>query len=240
MQKKTIARQLVDDVSATVEGDSERVAVTVTWVGGHRTETSIARPGAKLSRPSYYADLVARARALRGEGETLVQIAATLNAEGWRPAKRRDTSNASMVTSLLAGADDVSMRRVSRAVDEASRGEHERTLPALAHALAHALDTHAVTLHRLGAQGLGEGPQGVEREPRRAVAGVGRRGRAHAAARSWRRSANTLASRSDAATDPARNSCDHERRRIQSSDIVPAERHAESGSARSSASSSTT
>ena len=51
-------RQLVDDVSVTVE----RVAVTITWVGGHRTETCVVRPVARLSQLSYCADLFARAR----------------------------------------------------------------------------------------------------------------------------------------------------------------------------------
>lgn len=136
-------RQLVDDVRVTVEGRSERVAVTIAWVGGHRTETRVARPVGKLSQLSYYADLVARARALRSEGRLLGQIAEALNAEGWRPAKRRDTFNASMVSSLLAGADDASMQRERRTVDAAERREHEWTLPELAHVLG----MYAITLH---------------------------------------------------------------------------------------------
>ncbi len=142
-QQKSIVRQLVDDVAVTVEGPTERVAVVITWLGGHRTETRVARPVGKLSQLSYYADLVARARALRSEGALHAQIAATLNAEGWRPAKRRDTFNASMVSSLLASTDDTSSRRKRRVVNDDVRGEHEWTLPAL----AHALDMHAVTLH---------------------------------------------------------------------------------------------
>lgn len=142
VQKKTVARQLIDDVSVTIEGESERVAVTITWVGGHRTETRVARPVGKLSQLSYHADLVARARALRSDGRTYGQIAATLNAEGWRPAKRRDTFNASMVSSLFESADDESTR-VARHDVEDERGENEWTLPSLAHELG----MHAVTLH---------------------------------------------------------------------------------------------
>jgi Recombinase zinc beta ribbon domain/Recombinase len=141
-QKKTIARQLIDDISVTVEGESERVTMVVTWVGGHRTETRVSRPVGRLSQLSYYADLIERARALRREGKRYAQIAEVLNAEGWRPAKRRNDFKAPMVISLLAGGDDVSMGR-DRRLPEAPRHEDEWTLPALAHALA----MHAITLH---------------------------------------------------------------------------------------------
>ena len=142
VQRKTIARQLIDDVSVTVEGESERVAVTITWVGGHRIETRVARPVGKLSQLSYHADLVVRACVLRSEGRTYGLIAATLNAEGWQPAKRRDTFNALMASSLFESADDESTR-VAHHDLEGERGENEWTLPSLAHELC----MHAVTLH---------------------------------------------------------------------------------------------
>lgn len=142
-QKKTIVRQLIENVTVTVVGESERVRMTITWVGGHRTETTLARPVARLRQLSYYANLSARAQQLRDEGSTHEQIAEVLNAEGWRPAKRRATFNTSMVTSLLASADDTTTSRNRRAIDESKREENEWPLPELAHHLGMC----AITLH---------------------------------------------------------------------------------------------
>jgi DNA invertase Pin-like site-specific DNA recombinase len=100
-QRKDVVRQLLEEVRLTVQGESERVEMTLRWAGGHETTTALTRPVARLSQLSYYDDLVQRAEHLR-EGKTLQQVADALNADGWRPAKRRATFNASMVTSLLA------------------------------------------------------------------------------------------------------------------------------------------
>jgi hypothetical protein len=97
-----VIRQLLDEARLTVVGESERVEMTLRWAGGHETTTTLTRPVARLSQLSYYDDLVRRAQQLQGEGKPLQQVADALNAEGWRPAKRRDTFNASMVSSLLA------------------------------------------------------------------------------------------------------------------------------------------
>ena len=97
-----MVRQLLEEVQLTVHGESERVEMTLRWGGGHETTTALARPVAKLSQLSYYDDLVRRAEHLRRDGKTLQQVADALNAEGWRPAKRRATFNASMIASLLA------------------------------------------------------------------------------------------------------------------------------------------
>lgn len=134
-QRKTIVRQLVEEVRVTVDGESERVAMTVTWVGGHRTDAAIVRPVGKLSQLSYYAELVSRARALRREGDTHARIAEVLNAEGWRPAKRRATFNASMVSSLLEPGVAATTPPEPALTVRAQRGDNEWTMTALAHAL---------------------------------------------------------------------------------------------------------
>ena len=133
-QKKTIARQLVEEVSVTVDGASERVAMTVTWVGGHRTETTIVRPVAKLSQLSYYPRLLTRVEELRHEGKTHVQIAELLNAEGWCPAKRRATFNDSMVSDLLARTRATGTG--TRKGASAKPRNHEWTIDALADELS--------------------------------------------------------------------------------------------------------
>jgi len=152
-QKKTIVRQLLDEVLLTVDGESERVTMVITWVGGHRTETRISRPVGRLTQLSYYADLLDRAHALRQEGQTHAQIAEVLNAEGWAPAKRRATFNASMITSLFASAQDATKPREGGRLPAAPHLEHEWSLPALAHALG----MPAITLHSWVRKGWAKG-----------------------------------------------------------------------------------
>lgn len=112
-------------------GKSERVEMTLRWAGGHETTTTLTRPVGKLSQLSYYDDIVQRAQQLRCEGKRLQQVADVLNAEGWRPAKRRATFNASMVTSLLASNGDERGTPRPRPLPEKLEA-NEWTLPALA------------------------------------------------------------------------------------------------------------
>jgi hypothetical protein len=100
--RQAIVRQLVERVVVTVEGESERVDVQIHWRGGAGNRFEMARPVARLEQLSYYPQLLARSLALHQEGHPRAAIAAQLNAEGWRPAKRRDTFTAAMVGSLLA------------------------------------------------------------------------------------------------------------------------------------------
>jgi hypothetical protein len=88
-------------VIVTVLGQSEQVHVEIHWVGGQRTRTQIARPVARLEQLSYYPELLERVIGLHQQGHDDVAIARCLNAEGWRPAKRRTTFNAPMVANLL-------------------------------------------------------------------------------------------------------------------------------------------
>ncbi|MFO0608432.1 MAG: recombinase family protein [Polyangiales bacterium] len=162
-QRKSIVHQLVQEVAVTVDGESERVDLAIRWVGGHRTQTRLARPVAKLSQLSYYADLLARARALRLEGGSYGDIASALNAEGWRPARQRGDFSDSMVSTLLAERDGTRPRRArgdaahardarrgddghhgGDALSDAELREHEWTPDAL----AKQLDVHVSTLHR--------------------------------------------------------------------------------------------
>jgi DNA invertase Pin-like site-specific DNA recombinase len=157
-QRKDVVRQLLEEARVTVVGQSEQVEMTLRWAGGHETTTRLTRPVAKLSQLSYFDDLVRRADQLRREDKTLSQVADALNAEGWRPAKRRATFNASMVTSLLASkeAGDTRAPRSS----PVKLAAQEWTLPAL----ADHLDMPHVTLHswvRRGWSRLGAGAQGV-------------------------------------------------------------------------------
>jgi hypothetical protein len=101
--RKAIIRQLVERVVVTVLGESEQVDVQVHWFGGTGGSLlRLIRPVARLDQLSYYPQLMARVAALHVEGQLSAAIADALNAEGWRPAKRRGTFTAQMVCGLLA------------------------------------------------------------------------------------------------------------------------------------------
>jgi Recombinase/Recombinase zinc beta ribbon domain len=121
--RQAIIRLLVHRVVVTVQGESERVAVHVAWLGGHGTEATLIRPVARLEQLSYYPQLQARVVALYTQGKDRATVAQTLNAEGWRPAKRRATFTPLMVGRLLARQGlrylaPVRARPLVRAADE--------------------------------------------------------------------------------------------------------------------------
>jgi DNA invertase Pin-like site-specific DNA recombinase len=109
--RQTILRQLVDAVIVTVHGESEKVTVAVQWIGGSKTTNELVRPVARISQLSTHRELTARILELRATGLKSAEIADRLNAEGWRPAKRRDTFNSQMVRLFI------------------SRGGHSKRLP---------------------------------------------------------------------------------------------------------------
>jgi DNA invertase Pin-like site-specific DNA recombinase/methylphosphotriester-DNA--protein-cysteine methyltransferase len=99
--RQAIARLLLDRVVVTVAGTSEHVQVTCHWAGGTCTEHEFQRPVRRLEQLSYFDTLKKRLTDLYQRGLTAAEIAAALNAEGWRPPKRRDSYNSMMVNDLL-------------------------------------------------------------------------------------------------------------------------------------------
>ena len=100
-ERKEIIRQVAERVVVDAEGVSERVRVRVTWAGGAQTVGELIRPVARLTQLSYYPQLCARVRTLAGEGLTAEAIATRLNAEGYRPPKRREQFGRQGVQELL-------------------------------------------------------------------------------------------------------------------------------------------
>ncbi len=88
--RKALLRQLVERVTVDVHGDSERVGVVVDWAGGACTKAALIRPVARLEQLSYYPQLIERVRELARQQLPAAAIADRLNAEGYRPPKRRD------------------------------------------------------------------------------------------------------------------------------------------------------
>jgi DNA invertase Pin-like site-specific DNA recombinase len=103
-ERQTIVRLLLERVLLTVVDNSEQVRLECHWHGGSRTTHMLVRPVARVKALSTYAALLARATDLHRAGNGFASIAAILNQETWRPPKRRDTFNASMVRRLLTTA----------------------------------------------------------------------------------------------------------------------------------------
>jgi DNA invertase Pin-like site-specific DNA recombinase len=100
-QRKEIVRCLVDKVVATVSGRSELLTVTIHWAGGFVTEHTAIRPVNTYEQLSGFAALKQRILELRALGHSAAEIAAQLNAEGWRTAKRRTPFAATTIRDWL-------------------------------------------------------------------------------------------------------------------------------------------
>jgi len=128
-ERQTIVRLLLERVLIEVIDGSEQVRVECHWHGGNQTAHQLTRPIARLDKLSTYKNLLARIGDLRRERLVLADIAAVLNREGWRPAKRRDTFNAQMVRRLIAKAGLAAPRQrrrkleIPRQTDEWTVGE---------------------------------------------------------------------------------------------------------------------
>jgi hypothetical protein len=82
-ERKEIVRQVIERVEVTVQGESERVHVRISWVGSLQTEGWVVRPVARFSQLSYYASLREAVEAGVAAGLALATIADHLNAAGY-------------------------------------------------------------------------------------------------------------------------------------------------------------
>ena len=141
--RQAVLRHLIDQVTVEVQGDTERVDVTIHWAGGFESQHGETRPVARYEQLSDYDRLIARILELREAGHNSRQTAEALNREGFRPPKRRDTYNAPMVRQLLS-------RNLPREAPRQSVSEESNQLDTnewfLAD-LAYELNMPQVTLH---------------------------------------------------------------------------------------------
>jgi DNA invertase Pin-like site-specific DNA recombinase len=86
--RQAVARLLLEQVTVTVEGDTDRVDVELHWAGGFVSRHTLSRPVQTYEQLSNYDELVARVEALRAQRKTLSEIAETLHVEGFHPPKR--------------------------------------------------------------------------------------------------------------------------------------------------------
>lgn len=99
--RQTIARLLLEQVIVTVEGNTDRVDVELRWSGGFLSQHVLTRPVQTYEQLSNYDELVARIELLRGQRNTLAQIAATLNQEGFHPPKRAAQFSSAILSRFL-------------------------------------------------------------------------------------------------------------------------------------------
>jgi hypothetical protein len=100
-ERQRIAGLLIERVSVTVDKASERVDVEVHWAGGLVEPHTLSRPVKRYDLQADSARLVERLRAWGGERLSAAEMAARLNAEGFRPPKRAERFSAAMVRRLL-------------------------------------------------------------------------------------------------------------------------------------------
>jgi hypothetical protein len=100
--RQRIARLLLERVTVVTDKASERVDVQLHWVGGLVRSHVVSRPVTRYDLLSDYPRLVERLRELAGAGLVAAEIAARLNAEGFRPPRRAERFSAGMVQRLAA------------------------------------------------------------------------------------------------------------------------------------------
>jgi hypothetical protein len=128
-------RHLLDRVTVTLRGRTERADVGLEWTGGFTSQHELIRPISRYEQMDDFAGLLARIEGLRAEGRTSAEIAETIQTEGWRPAKRSGRFSGDRVNQLLARRSPGGPRLKAMS-SRAMLGEEEWWLPDLAYRLA--------------------------------------------------------------------------------------------------------
>ena len=123
VDRKTIIRHLIDNVTVTAPSNSQHMDVTIQWAGGFTSEHTLVRPVARYDQLDNYKELISRILELHDQNQSCAQIANQLNQEGYHPPKRRPTFNGAMVRQLLSrqlrtGKRSRSMESFTRTGDE--------------------------------------------------------------------------------------------------------------------------
>lgn len=99
--RQAIARLLIEQVTVSVEGNSECVDVEIDWAGGFVSRHAMRRPVQTYQQLSYFEELMSRIKSLLAEKKTLSAIACQLNQEGFQPPKRVAKFSAAILSCLL-------------------------------------------------------------------------------------------------------------------------------------------
>lgn len=99
--RQRIIRFLVQRVVVNVQGTSDKVSVTLEWIGGHCTSHEITRPVLRYQQQEGFDVLLKRIRDLRKAGLSYADVANQLNAEGYRPTKQIEKFNGDLVSLIV-------------------------------------------------------------------------------------------------------------------------------------------
>jgi DNA invertase Pin-like site-specific DNA recombinase len=116
--RQAIARLLLEQVTVTVEGNTDRVEVELRWAGGFISRHTLTRPVQTYEQLSNYDELIARIEALRAEQKTLSEVAAILNAEGFHPPKRSKKFTKGILSNFLRERRAKSGSRTEEKLDQ--------------------------------------------------------------------------------------------------------------------------
>jgi hypothetical protein len=100
-ERKEIVRQIIQRVIVAGEGRSERLQMTIEWVGGGRTIGLTTRPISHIAHLSDYPRLCELIRTLAHEGYNITQITAVLAHEGFRSPKHARPFSRQSVIELM-------------------------------------------------------------------------------------------------------------------------------------------
>jgi DNA invertase Pin-like site-specific DNA recombinase len=100
-ERKQVLRCLIERVVVRVQPDSEYAEATIHWKGGQESQHAFTRPVKTYGQLRDGEALLARVAQLRQGGGTAVEIAATLNREGFRPPQRPGAFTKTMIYPLL-------------------------------------------------------------------------------------------------------------------------------------------
>jgi DNA invertase Pin-like site-specific DNA recombinase len=102
VDRQRLVRLLIEQIEVTVQGDSERVDLAITWSGGFQSRHKLLRAVRSYEQLADYPRLCARVEELRADGQSMAEVAAHLNAEGFRPPKQVERFTGGMVSGFLA------------------------------------------------------------------------------------------------------------------------------------------
>jgi DNA-binding transcriptional MerR regulator len=134
-------RYLIERVRVDVQEESEGVDVTIDWLGGFVSRHEQTRAVARYEQLRDFRPLLERINELKEAGSSSKQIAAQLNADGFRPPKRRATYNAAMVRQLLSRHFRKAARSAAKMNERLAESEW------WLNDLASQLDMPSITLH---------------------------------------------------------------------------------------------
>jgi Recombinase zinc beta ribbon domain/MerR family regulatory protein len=101
LDRKEIARCVVERVTVVVDKSTELNQVTITWLGGITTTHLVARPVGTHAQLKDFRRLTERITQLHREGLNRAQVAEKLNEEGFVPPRRRGTFTEGGIASLV-------------------------------------------------------------------------------------------------------------------------------------------